>query len=184
MRSPILRSKRLVLRMPQPQDAPALEHYLSAYEVSSYLTEVPHPYPTGSAVDWIERQHKGISGLNLVITLDSRLIGGIGLKPSSQRELGLFAPSIGYWLAPPFWGKGFMQEAARRLLDWYMPLEPTERISAAAYEDNKRSLKVLSGLGFCEVGRGVVYSPVRGIEVPRIEMELTADIYLGQSAAA
>lgn len=182
MRIPDLKSERLVLRTPRPQDAPTIEQFIAQETVSRNLSRVPFPYPAGGALEWIGQQAKGVAGLHLAITLEDAVIGVVGLKPSSARELGQFAPSIGYWLAPPFWGKGFMQEAARRLLDWYLPLEPTERVSAAAFEDNEPSLKVLSSLGFTEVGRGVAYSPARRMEVPQIEMELTADRYLSQSA--
>ena len=128
-----------------------------------------------------KKQAMGVAGFNLAITLDDTLIGVIGFKASSERDIGIFAPTIGYWLAPPLWGKGIMQEAARRLLDWYLPKEPTERICAAAYEDNKPSLKILSNLGFREVARCETFSQVRGEQVSQIEMELTAERYLGMA---
>ncbi|PLW76419.1 GNAT family N-acetyltransferase [Cohaesibacter celericrescens] len=177
MHYPTLNSERLVLRPPHPEDARPIEQYVSATSVNGCLIERPHPFPKGGALNWIEAQAKGVAGLNLAITHDNTFVGVIGIKASSEKTLGVFAPTIGYWLAPPFWGKGFMQEAARRLLDWYMPHEPTEKMCAAAFEDNERSLSVLSKLGFREVDRNLAFSPARGHEVPQIKMELTAERY-------
>ncbi len=136
MRRPSLHSKRLLLRPLHKSDAPSIEAICSQRTVSETLAAVPYPYPQGGAHDWLEREAKGLAGINMAIAHKGDLIGVIGIKPSSERTIGDFVPSIGYWLDRPFWGKGYMQEAVSRLLDWYLPHEPTERIRAAVFEDN------------------------------------------------
>ncbi|WP_319412442.1 GNAT family N-acetyltransferase [uncultured Cohaesibacter sp.] len=174
MQIPDLASERLILRPLRASDAPALAQHCQDFEISKYLAVVPHPYPKSAANDWLEKQEKGVAGINMAITKDDILMGVVGIKASSERDLGIFAPTIGYWLATAYWGKGFMQEAVRRLLDWYLPHEPTEKMCAAAFEDNPRSLNLLRNLGFEEVKRDIGYSLARGEKVPEIIMELTS----------
>ncbi|WP_090074663.1 GNAT family N-acetyltransferase [Cohaesibacter marisflavi] len=175
MRIPDLASDRLVLRPLRPSDAPDLAKYCQDIEVSKYLAVVPHPYPENAANDWLEKQDKGVAGINMAITRNDALMGVVGIKASTERDVGIFAPTIGYWLATAYWGKGFMQEAVRRLLDWYLPLEPTEKMCAAAFEDNPRSINLLRNLGFEEVRRDTGYSVARGEKVPEIIMQLTSE---------
>ena len=178
MRIPDLSSDRLVLRTLRPNDAPDLTKHCQDIEITKFLAVLPHPYTQEDAQSWIANQDKGIAGINLGVTHEDDLIGVVGIKPSTQRDLGIFAPTIGYWLATDYWGKGFMQEAIRRLLDWYLPHEPTERMRAAAFEDNTRSISLLRNLGFEEVNRDTGYSVARGAEVPEVIMELTSERFM------
>ncbi|WP_316861970.1 GNAT family N-acetyltransferase [uncultured Cohaesibacter sp.] len=177
MRMPSLKSDRLVLRPLLPKDVPAIEDHLSNYDVSCYLGRVPHPYAKGNAIEWIEAQSRGTVGINMAITQNDTLIGTVGLKASTEKDIGVFAPTIGYWLGAPFWGKGIMKEAVRCLLEWYLPKEPTERICASVMEKNARSLNVLTKLGFAETGKGAIYSKILDRDVPAIFLELTAQRY-------
>ena len=59
MHIPSLKSKRLVLRAPQPSDAPAIEQSFATDIVSRNLSRVPYPYPQGAALDWIEKAGHG-----------------------------------------------------------------------------------------------------------------------------
>ena len=174
---PSLKSERLVLRPLQLKDVAAIEDHLSNLDVSSYLGRIPHPYKKGNAIDWIEAQTRGTVGINMAITQNDNLIGTVGLKPSTEKDIGIFAPTIGYWLGAPFWGKGIMKEAVRCLLEWYMPNEPTERICASVMKKNARSLNVLTKLGFAEIGDGTIYSKILDQDVPAIFLELTAQRY-------
>jgi len=51
----VLKSKRLVLRIPKLSDAPILEKYINDFLVSCYLTNVPFPYPRGGMKEWIKK---------------------------------------------------------------------------------------------------------------------------------
>lgn len=177
MRRPSLQSERLLLRPLDKSDAPTIETICGKREVSENLARIPYPYPKGGAKEWLDQESKGLFGINLAITHKDDLIGLVGIKASTERSVGDFVPSIGYWLDRPFWGKGYMKEAVSRLLDWYMPFEPTERMRASVFEDNPASLKVLQKLGFCEIGRDEGYSAARGTHTRQINLELTAHRY-------
>ncbi|MCV6546493.1 MAG: GNAT family N-acetyltransferase [Cohaesibacter sp.] len=174
---PSLNSDRLLLRPLHDEDAPTIQIACSNQNVTRYLGRVPYPYHQKDAEAFIARCKKGLEGIHYAITHKDRLIGIIGMAPSTERLQQDFVPSIGYWLDQSFWGKGYMSEAVARFLDWYMPLEPTERVRSAVFEDNPRSLSILSRIGFTEISRGRAFSPARSQDVAQIELELTASRY-------
>lgn len=177
MKLPTIQSNRLVLRPLTQKDAPAIATSVGNWDVAQNLSRVPYPYQDGGAESFIARNNKGLAGINFAITQEDRLIGLVGVKSSTERANGDFVPSIGYWLDQAFWGKGYMKEAVSRFLDWYMPLEPTERVRSAVFEDNPRSFSILSHLGFAEISRSEGFSAARGKAVPQIDLELTKDRY-------
>lgn len=177
MQLPTLSSDRLILRPLHLEDAPAIETACNNAAVTKHLGRVPYPYPKGAARTFISRCQQGLEGVHYAITHKDHFAGVIGVAASTQRLHQAFAPSIGYWLDAPFWGKGYMSEAVTRFLNWYMPLEPTETVRSAVNEDNPRSLAILSQLGFSEIGRNRIYSKTLGHEVNQIELELTANRY-------
>ncbi len=80
---------------------------------------------------------------------------------------------LGYWLGKPFWGKGYMSEAAGALVDAYFDHTRTKQIVSGAFADNPVSAKVLRKLGFAETGRSRQHCEARGGEVDHIDMMLT-----------
>ncbi|HAT86887.1 MAG TPA: hypothetical protein DCS30_13660 [Rhizobiales bacterium] len=174
---PSLKSDRLLLRPLHTEDADAIQIACSNVSMTRYLGRVPYPYTRQSATSFIERCQQGLEGIHYAIIQKDKLIGIIGMAPSTERLQHAFVPSIGYWLDQSFWGKGYMSEAVARFLAWYMPLEPTERVRSAVFEDNPRSLSILSRMGFKLIGRGRGFSPARSQDVAQIELELTANRY-------
>ena len=53
-----LATKRLLLRPFTLDDAPAVQHLVSAYEIAENTLLIPHPYPDGAAADWIAKHGK------------------------------------------------------------------------------------------------------------------------------
>src|SRR6185503_7182164 len=56
---PSIRTARLQLRPLTVADAPRVEELVSDPEVALTTATIPHPYPEGAAVDWIERHSQG-----------------------------------------------------------------------------------------------------------------------------
>ena len=59
--------------------------------------------------------------------------------------------NLGYWLAEPFEGNGYMSEAVAELVRWGFEAERMEKIEAAVFINNPASRRVLEKVGLiCE----------------------------------
>lgn len=73
-------------------------------------------------------------------------IGSIGVFPGSQPEQnGEY--EIGYWIARPYWGRGYAPEAVRAVLSLFFAFG-AERIWCAHAEGNDKSRRVIEKCGF------------------------------------
>ena len=142
----LLKTSRLLLRVPSVADAPAIfAGYATDREVTRYLRWRPHAsiadtiaflYQTIAAIEarteaqWvIERQ-----GLE-------RPIGMIGFRLAGH------AAELGYVLERPCWGRGYAAEAAKALVDWALA-EPTfYRVWAVCDVEHRPSARVLEKVG-------------------------------------
>jgi len=86
----------------------------------------------------------------ITLKTDGTLIGTCGLFMWNRNWRNCV---LGYELAPPAWGQGFMREALTRVIDWGFEQMELNRIEAQVHPHNAASLKTLAGLGFVEEGR-------------------------------
>ena len=145
---PILRTARLVLRPFTPEDAPAVEHSVSHWEVARETAAIPHPYPEGGAAVWIATHaalHEGDRALMLAVTRadTGEVIGAVDLRLNFVEERGV----LGYWMAPASWGQGFATEAARELVRYGFEELGLHRIHADCLTRNPGSAAVLRKVG-------------------------------------
>jgi RimJ/RimL family protein N-acetyltransferase len=68
----------------------------------------------------------------------------LGRRPSGAIELG-------YWIARPFWGRGYATEAASALIGIARALR-LETLEGSHFLDNPASARVLEKLGFEPIG--------------------------------
>jgi RimJ/RimL family protein N-acetyltransferase len=113
-----LETRRLWLRWPRAADAATIARLAGDREVAEMTSRIPHPYPPGSAAEFVlmsrAANHEGRS-LTLVLSPKARpneALGCIDLAAVGPDELRL-----GYWLGRPFWSQGLMSEAAIALID-------------------------------------------------------------------
>lgn len=142
---------RLRLRRTRLGDARAIfTGFAQDAEVTRYLTWQPHTdisqtraFLTGRAAAWA----KG-DDLTWAITLveADTCIGLIGLRRQG------FKADIGYVLARPYWGRGFMSEAARAVVDWAFADPAIQRVWATCDVDNLASARVLENVGMSREG--------------------------------
>ncbi len=178
MTSPVIRTGRLVLRAPRPEDLDRCAELLSDYEVAKMLSRVPYPYDrevgltylTRGAERW--RDRADAEELSFQVDLNGEMIGGVGFKKLQE------TPEIGYWLGRPYWGKGYMSEAARAAVAWLFQNTDRERLACEAMTENAGSLKVAEKLGFRTVGEVGCKSLSRGGTMPAIRMEMTRTEFL------
>jgi len=143
-----IETKRLVLRAPIRGDVPDLVRLADNKNIASRLARMPNPYTRADAVGFIEIMAVRADERPYAITLDGRLIGVVGFSFQEGSP-----PELGFWLGEPYWGKGYMSEAARALVDAAQRTHYYDKISAKALVSNEASLKVLAKLGFERVSR-------------------------------
>ncbi|WP_193211505.1 GNAT family N-acetyltransferase [Luteolibacter marinus] len=115
MKPMTLKTNRLILRPPVPADAGAIEGFVSDRRVAEMTALIPHPYPAGGALEWIEAccqaQRDGKKS-TWVICLRStgELVGAISIVDDARDVM------LGYWIGVPHWGNGYATEALHRVI--------------------------------------------------------------------
>lgn len=161
---------RLKLRWTAPADAALRQAYLNDFDVSKMMARVPFPYTAQDAqVGLALHQANRASGaaLNCTILADM-LIGGISLNDIADGEA-----SLAYWIAKPYWGRGFASEAARAMIRHGFEEMGLSAINAGYQGENPASGRVLEKLGFVQAGRGPHFCRARDIDVEQIIVRLT-----------
>ena len=73
-------------------------------------------------------------------------VGSIGVFPTAV-SIGEKQPEIGYWLARPFWGNGYVPEAVRALIARCFE-QGAETVWCAHFPGNDKSRRVIEKCGF------------------------------------
>lgn len=76
-----------------------------------------------------------------------KIIGNISLDKDGVRE-GVKSMELGYALSKDEWGKGYMTEAARAVIDYAFTIYGITILSIKTSESNKRSQSVIDKCGF------------------------------------
>lgn len=76
-----------------------------------------------------------------------KVIGSIGLEPDRRRE-DVNSREMGYSLAKESWGKGYMTEAAKAVIDYAFSDLDLVVLSICTSPTNKRSQRVIEKCGF------------------------------------
>jgi RimJ/RimL family protein N-acetyltransferase len=158
-----LETARLWLRWPRVSDAPAIERYSSQWEVARYTARIPHPYPRGTAERFIYAAREGnTSGRDLTLVMTPirgkrEAVGAVSLELRGRDRL-----TLGYVLAPEYWGEGYASEAVAAIVDAAFSLTLAVEIEASVRIENPASRRVLEKAGFRFVGAGPQGAPARG----------------------
>jgi ribosomal-protein-alanine N-acetyltransferase len=147
----LMDTARLRLRRPVPADAPLLfAAYTQDPVVTQYLIWRPHQqlsetqdflqqcdqgWQDGQAFPWIIR-HKATD----------QVMGMIELRLDGHRA------NLGYVLAQPYWGQGYMTEAVQALTNWALDQPQIYRIWAVCDIENPGSARVLEKAGWLREG--------------------------------
>jgi RimJ/RimL family protein N-acetyltransferase len=139
-----------------PEDKAAyLEHFRDK-EIYDNTLSIPYPYTEEAAEWWLghvaeETKKQGRSVNWAIRRPDGYLIGGIG---HVGLELGkTHRAEIGYWLAKPYWGRGIMTDAVRRVAEFDFHELRLLRLTAHVFHFNAASARVLEKAGFQLEGR-------------------------------
>jgi ribosomal-protein-alanine N-acetyltransferase len=150
MSRPILLTERLVLRPFAIEDAPAVQCLAGDREIALNTLLIPHPYPPGAAEEWIKgHDDQSDNHIFAIVPRESaEVVGAIGLHVERNHDRA----EIGYWLGVPYWGNGYVTEAARAVVGYAFDDLGVHRVFAFHFTRNPASGKVLQKIGMRREG--------------------------------
>ena len=145
----ILTTERLVLRPWTEADAESLFEYARDPDVGPIAGWPPHKNVTES-LSVIRNVFMGKECYAICERESDKAIGAVELKLNGHTDMTEREDEceLGYWLGKPFWGRGYMPEAAAELIrHGFEDLEMTT-IWCGYYDGNHKSQRVQEKLGF------------------------------------
>lgn len=145
----VLHTERLILRPFVKTDAPRVVEILGDYEVSKWLSSVPHPF-TRQDLKIFDPDTTRVWPDFMAVEHDGQVLGAMNNRPK-----------LGYWFAPDAHGKGFATEAAMAVCEFVFNTQNRDELESGYYADNPASARVLEKCGFREIRRGQQFSKAR-----------------------
>ena len=155
-----IETDRLVLRRWRLADADDVLAYAADPEWSRFLP-VPRPYEQRHADEAVSQWVLEDWATHPIwaIEVAGRAAGGVNLRINHQHRNA----EMGYAVARRYWGRGFMPEAARAVIDVaFATLPKLARVQAGANSRNKASIRVMEKLGMRH--EGTIRHAPRGVK--------------------
>jgi ribosomal-protein-alanine N-acetyltransferase len=141
-----IETERLILSPLKESDIPLITEYLQEKIISDNTSNIPHPYSESDARTWIKMSDdalKSNTGYTFAIReKEGKIIGAIGLHDRGDDKA-----ELGYWIAVPFWNKGFATEAAAAILNFGIKELKFHKIYATHFIHNPASGKIMEKIG-------------------------------------
>ena len=144
-----LNTQRLILRPWRVEDAQCLYQYAKDPRVGPMAGWPVHTSVENSRE--IIRDVLSADGCYAVtIKGDDHAVGSIALRLGGQSNLGLSETEgeIGYWIAVPFWGRGYIPEAAQALIRYAFEQLSLTALWCGYFDGNDKSRRVGEKCGF------------------------------------
>lgn len=152
IKTPILETERLILRPVTLDDAKYLQKHFNNWNIIKDLNDkVPWPYPTDGAYNFL--RNDALPRINA----GSTMIWVILIKDIEETPTGLIEYRIqkvegdredrGFWLAEPYWKKGYMSEAVTAVNDYIFFDLGRKELTVQNYADNLGSRRVKEKTG-------------------------------------
>ncbi len=147
-----LSTARLTLSPPVGSDIDAITAAAQDPEVPRWTT-LPSPYGRAHAEEFLQKSARGwLDGTELTWAIRHRgaWIGMVGLHAIEQHPVAGGCAELGYWMAAPARGHGYLTEAARAVLDFAFAQDGAglERVEWRAVVGNVASARAARTLGF------------------------------------
>lgn len=142
-----LYTERLILRPIQFDDLDDIYSYSCTPNVGPNAGWKPHE----SKAETLEIMNAIFLGKETVWGIEpketAKIIGSIGLIDDQKREYDM-VKMIGYAMGKPYWGQGFMTEAAREVIKFGFEELHLAAISAYCFPFNQRSKNIIKKCNF------------------------------------
>lgn len=149
MTDPILTTPRLYLRTLTAGDAPDLLALYAHDDVMRYWSHGPWTTLAEAHAAIGDAGRDDAAHLAIVTRAEGKLAGSCALFDLQRQHR---RATLGYLLAPQFWGQGLAAEALRALVDHGIGALGLQRIEAEVDPRNAASLALLARLGFRREG--------------------------------
>jgi ribosomal-protein-alanine N-acetyltransferase len=153
----VLTTGRLRLAPIQESHVDQLWPYVSDPAVPRMMSWSAHTdrHQTVEFVRHVNTALAGSTGVTWAIEHDGRAVGCIGFDDIrfELRAWRLVRAELGYWIAPPLWGRGLMTEAAHAVMRCGFEMIGLHKITVGCLVENVASRRVIEKLGFRSVGR-------------------------------
>jgi RimJ/RimL family protein N-acetyltransferase len=143
-----LRDGDLVLRLWADDDAPALTVACNDPEISYWIPTIPSPYTEDDARAFISDAVRPDERYSLAMTVDGRIIGGIGMGVNAHDYRG----RVGYWVAATARGRGVCTRALHLFSRFGLEHVGLQRLELITDPDNVASQRVAEKVGFQREG--------------------------------
>ena len=175
---PAINTDRLYLRKPLAEDISHIVTHANNPKVANMTLNMPYPYHTDDAIQWIAMANKGIEDKSHVIfaitnSADNAFMGGIGLRVNERFNRA----ELGFWLGEPFWNQGYMSEAVPAVIKFGFRELKLHKIVARHLPNNPASGRVMIKNGMIKEGELKDHVRRKGKYLSLIQYRLTKPEY-------
>lgn len=171
-----MKSDRITLRSWRDSDAETLYKYASDEEVGARAGWQPHR-SVEESLKIIQTVFNNPTTWAIELNETGEAIGAIGYGPSCDCSLPAWEgePTVGYWVAKPYWGMGICTEALQMMIDYVKMNTGIASLISGHFIDNAASGRVMEKCGFIATG-DICYDPTlymgedKPIRVLRLEL--------------
>ena len=148
-----MKSDRITLRSWRDSDAETLYKYASDEEVGARAGWQPHR-SVEESLKIIQTVFNNPTTWAIELNETGEAIGAIGYGPSCDCSLPAREgePTVGYWVAKPFWGMGICTEALQMIVDYVKKNTEISSLISGHFIDNLASGRVMEKCGFIATG--------------------------------
>ncbi len=148
-----IKTKRLVLKRPDIENVSKIVQYAGNKKISDMTLNLPYPYQEEDAVFWINMANQGFKSgeayiFGITLIEKNEFVGGISLTINKRFNRG----EIGYWIAEPFWNKGYATEATKAIIQFGFEDIKLNKILSNHITENPASGKVMIKNGMIKEG--------------------------------
>ncbi|MCL1823610.1 MAG: GNAT family N-acetyltransferase [Oscillospiraceae bacterium] len=147
-----LETERLILREYKESDLPEYHKMMSDKENMYFLIDIA----TTSLEESEESLQNAIAvsaqgkarRLCVMLKENKQLIGSVGYEIAKETPAGKIADPMGWFIIPEYQNKGYITEAAKRVLEFAFFQDNCVRVVTGCYKDNMPTQKVMEKVGF------------------------------------
>lgn len=151
----MIETERLILRLPEDRDVPALRVMFANPEVMADLAPVKDDEGTAATLAKHDGfRHEGLGFWVVERREDGALVGFCGLKRGDAHNPIAGEVEAGWIIDQPYWRQGYAFEAMEAAIAWGWANTDASRIVAITSAVNVKSQKLMERLGMVRLSDG------------------------------